>query len=45
MRSMARADVVVQNLAPGATTRLGLGARIVRARYPATDHLRHDRLR
>ena len=29
-----RADVFVQNLAPGATTRLGLGADVLRVRYP-----------
>jgi itaconate CoA-transferase len=33
-RLLARADVFVQNLAPGATTRLGLGAEALRVRYP-----------
>jgi itaconate CoA-transferase len=33
-RLLARADVFVQNLAPGATARLGLGAAELRARYP-----------
>jgi crotonobetainyl-CoA:carnitine CoA-transferase CaiB-like acyl-CoA transferase len=31
---LAKADVFIQNLAPGATTRLGLGAEDLRARYP-----------
>jgi len=31
---LARADVFIQNLAPGATERLGLGAAALRARYP-----------
>jgi crotonobetainyl-CoA:carnitine CoA-transferase CaiB-like acyl-CoA transferase len=31
---MARADVFVQNLAPGAVERLGLGAQALRARHP-----------
>ena len=31
---LAKADVFIQNLAPGATTRLGLGADELRARYP-----------
>jgi itaconate CoA-transferase len=31
---LARADVFIQNLAPGATDRLGLGADALRARYP-----------
>lgn len=33
-RIIARADVFVQNLAPGAAERLGLGAEALRARYP-----------
>jgi len=33
-RLLARADVFVQNLAPGAAERLGLGAAELRARYP-----------
>jgi itaconate CoA-transferase len=33
-RLLARADVFVQNLAPGAAERLGLGAERLRARYP-----------
>ncbi len=32
---LARADVFVQNLAPGAAGRLGLGAEALRARHPA----------
>lgn len=31
---LARSDVFIQNLAPGATERLGLGAATLRARYP-----------
>src|SRR5688500_18877694 len=33
-RLLERADVFVQNLAPGATERLGLGSEALRARYP-----------
>jgi itaconate CoA-transferase len=33
-RLLARADVFIQNLAPGATDRLGLGANALRTRYP-----------
>ncbi len=33
-RMLARADVFVQNLAPGAAARLGLGARDLAARFP-----------
>jgi itaconate CoA-transferase len=33
-RLMAKADVFVQNLAPGAAERLGLGAEALRARHP-----------
>ena len=33
-RLLAKADVFVQNLAPGATERLGFGARELRAQYP-----------
>lgn len=33
-RLLARADVFVQNLAPGAADRLGLGAETLRERYP-----------
>jgi crotonobetainyl-CoA:carnitine CoA-transferase CaiB-like acyl-CoA transferase len=33
-RMVARADVFVQNLAPGASARLGLGARALLARHP-----------
>jgi len=33
-RMLARADVFVQNLAPGATERLGLGSAALRARHP-----------
>jgi itaconate CoA-transferase len=31
---LARADVLVQNLAPGAAARMGLGADVLRARHP-----------
>jgi itaconate CoA-transferase len=31
---LARADVLVQNLAPGATSRMGLGYEMLRVRYP-----------
>ena len=34
-RLLARADVFVQNLGPGAAERIGLGAHQVRARYPS----------
>ena len=34
MRLLARADVFVQNFAPGAAERLGLGAQELRARFP-----------
>ena len=33
-RILARADIFVQNLAPGAAERLGLGAEALRARFP-----------
>jgi itaconate CoA-transferase len=33
-RMLARADVFIQNLAPGATDRLGLGSDTLRARHP-----------
>ena len=33
-RLLARADVFIQNLAPGATTRLGIGSAELRDRYP-----------
>ena len=33
-RMIARADVFIQNLAPGATERLGLGSAALRARHP-----------
>ena len=33
-RLLARADVFIQNLAPGATTRLGIGSADLRERYP-----------
>jgi itaconate CoA-transferase len=33
-RLLDRADVFVQNLAPGATTRLGFGTDVLRSRYP-----------
>ena len=38
-RMVARADVFVQNLAPGAAERLGLGAEAVRAGNPGLIHL------
>ena len=37
-RLVARADVFVQNLAPGAAGRLGLGARELRERHPRLVH-------
>lgn len=37
-RLAARADVLVQNLAPGAAARLGLGAEELRARHPRLVH-------
>jgi crotonobetainyl-CoA:carnitine CoA-transferase CaiB-like acyl-CoA transferase len=33
-RMLARADIFVQNLAPGATTRAGIGSEALRARHP-----------
>ncbi len=33
-RMLARADVFIQNLVPGATDRLGLGSAVLRARHP-----------
>ncbi|WP_395702463.1 CaiB/BaiF CoA transferase family protein [Aquabacterium sp.] len=39
LRLMAGADVVVQNLRPGAADKLGLGPRAVRARYPRIVYL------
>lgn len=39
LRLMARADVVVQNLRPGAADKLGLGASAVRARFPRIVYL------
>jgi itaconate CoA-transferase len=40
MRALvARADVFVQNLAPGAAERLGLGAETLRARHPELVHV------
>ena len=33
-RMLARADVLIQNLAPGATTRLGIGSAALRQRHP-----------
>jgi itaconate CoA-transferase len=38
-RILEKADVFVQNLAPGAADRLGLGAAELRARIPALIHL------
>ena len=40
-----RADVVVQNLAPGAAARLGLSYAALSSDKPATHRLRHLRLR
>lgn len=34
LRMLAKADVFIQNLAPGATERLGLGSAALRARFP-----------
>ena len=34
-RMLARADIFIQNLAPGATERLGLGSALLRARHPS----------
>jgi len=34
-RLLARADVFIQNLVPGATTRLGIGSAELRVRYPS----------
>jgi itaconate CoA-transferase len=36
---VARADVFVQNLAPGAAERLGLGAAVLRAQHPSLIHV------
>ena len=44
-RLLATADVFVQNLAPGAAARMGLGADELQAREPRPDRLRHLRLR
>jgi crotonobetainyl-CoA:carnitine CoA-transferase CaiB-like acyl-CoA transferase len=38
MAAVARADVVVQNLAPGAVERLGLDGETLRARFPRLIH-------
>jgi itaconate CoA-transferase len=35
LRMLARADVFIQNLAPGATERLGLGSAALRTQFPA----------
>jgi crotonobetainyl-CoA:carnitine CoA-transferase CaiB-like acyl-CoA transferase len=34
-RLIAQADVFIQNLAPGATARMGIGSEVLRARYPS----------
>jgi itaconate CoA-transferase len=34
-RLLARADVFIQNMAPGAASKLGLGSEVLRRRYPA----------
>ena len=39
------ADVLVQNLAPGAAARMGLSFEALRDEAPAADRLRHLRLR
>lgn len=39
MRLIARADVVIQNLRPGAADKLGLGPRAVRGRFPRIVYL------
>ena len=39
MRLIARADVVIQNLRPGAVAKLGLGPEVVRARFPRVIYL------
>ena len=44
-RLVAGADVFVQNLAPGAAGRAGLGADALQAEQPRADRLRHLRLR
>ena len=41
MQLLADADVLVQNLAPGASARMGLSFEALRARYPQVDRLRH----
>ena len=41
---LAKADVFVQNLAPGATGRLGIGSAELRAAPSSPDRLRHRRL-
>ena len=42
---LEKADVVVQNLAPGAAARLGLGYEVLAAKKPGDHRLRHLRLR
>ena len=42
---LEKADVVVQNLAPGAAARLGLGYEVLAAKKPAHHRLRHLGLR
>ena len=44
-RLLARADVFVHNLAPGATERLGFGAERLREEHPRLIVLRHLRVR
>lgn len=39
MRLIARSDVVIQNLRPGVVDKLGLGAKVVRERYPRVIYL------
>ncbi len=44
-RLVGRADVLVQNLAPGAAARLGFDYETLHPRHPRPDRLRHLRLR
>ncbi len=39
MRLISRSDVVIQNLRPGAVTKLGLGPKVVRERFPRVVYL------
>ena len=44
-RILAKADVFLQNLALGASGRVGLGSAELREEFPSPHHLRHFRLR